>query len=369
MSSLTVSSFDVRAIFAPRGASRFRALYRCIAELPPPDVQYRTAEADFEVYCAKELESPYWRDPALKRIVLACRESYLRYGKRPVLDEYDRKAAIYIARARYISREQREHTEEWLSLRFVPSEGKPYGNGELDIYTYKNKTVERLLGKASALSSSRLCGIEPFFSLRASRRSKHGTLSHRRRYMAESFAVMQDTFFRSRPAIRKRVRYISEIMRDEMLNNRLTLTCRNCVARPASTPALATLRLQNPPPLKPRRDVFAYEFPKYWLDLEALKTLLMRLRRERKLTLRTFEHYLGYKNLGARSFSKMGDLLTAGNRIAYATMTGEELRREVDQYVPEVPELKLTPIARWLSSIHAMLRCAKIRRVSGILKG
>ena len=99
----------------------------------------------FSVYKAKDLHNPRWLDKNLYKILLILRRSYYKYGKRPLIDEYDGKSAIYLVRAK------KGPYEEWLSFRFTPNDGKPLGGSEIEIY-YSNG---RLL---SAIAREKLFG-------------------------------------------------------------------------------------------------------------------------------------------------------------------------------------------------------------------
>ncbi len=115
-----------------------------LSALPAPTAQYAAPGVEFDVYRAKGLHRNRWNSRALKEIVLACRNSYARYGDRPLLDEYDKKAAIYLVRARYPVANLQSPAgslQEWLSIRMVPGDGKPTGVHEPEIFEWEGKTA------------------------------------------------------------------------------------------------------------------------------------------------------------------------------------------------------------------------------------
>jgi hypothetical protein len=313
-------------------------------------------------------------------LVARSRTTYFRYGDRSLFDQFDRKAAIYLIRVQYpLPRFPQSIVEEWLSVRFVPGNGIPRGVLEPEIFFYKNASIaEHLRNKffngrsnfwRSIVSSSRLCGIHPYRvppDLRDGRgRRNTFFLPRRHRYGALCFALMHAQFFDDTSIP---FRFITEMIRNDILDRVLTLRVNGQTIPPPSRPARETLGLDQRAVFSVNRSVYSYKFPLYWLNRDELIRLFRSLYARKLITNETFHHYLGVnfdritKTSDSSSLAKLGLLLTSRGRIRGSSLTGNELRKLIDAHVSDVPELKITSIDAWRRGIARMLKAAQVRK-------
>ncbi len=367
--------------------SDMKSLASLLSKLPKPTAQYAAPGAEFDVYCVKDLSRNHWNSPALKEILLLCRGSYSRYGDRPLLDEYDTKAAIYLVRARYpasfhapFSMIPCPKIEEWLSVRIVPGDGKPLGVHEPEIFEWNGKTADALMQKKIGVrtgrdfwkqvaGSQRMCGIHPYWKKEKGKRKKeigkrgfHFPFSKitflkdpGHRYTAVCFALMHAQFVRDYPLKRFPYRYITSLIRSDYYKKGLAYIARGGgksvrPVRPVFTSARAFLGLRRGGE-RVKRDVFSYQYPLYWFDAQRLLRLVNGLRRKaRKPALQKLEPRMFY------NISKEADRPTtiAGLRIAPARM------RHLMDRLPDAPGLNITPAATWYRGMEALLKAAGV---------
>jgi len=335
-----------------------------------PRSVYKVGDARVEIYLAKGLFSGVWLDPGVLEMLVKARGSYRVYGKRPVFDKFDKKSAVYLARAVY------PPLEEWLSFRLVPGIGVPWGTGELDIFSYRGARVDGLVrdhffgGNKNWLeyisSSSRMCGIHPTDSL------KH-------KFSAACYAIVSKHFYDDW-LCRMPCRFITGIILNRFVENALTVEIGGEKYGTAFTPAWKVLGARDPKEVRLIRSAnsnYAYRFPAYWFNARQLIGLIDRLRREGRVSEHSLNHYLGI----SRPFSEiiaqplpvmellgqlnhLGRLLTAPGFIKHSHLTGNELRALVDAEVDDAPELKITEIAAMKKSVEDFLAAAGAKRIS-----
>jgi hypothetical protein len=111
--------------------------------LPPPIAKRVIGGIQFEVYRAKSLFRDEWESDALRKLVVASRTSYQRWGDFRPLDRDDGKAVVYLVRLDYPHREKLDGAmiEEWVSYRFVPASGDPPDVEELSLFVCDGKPV------------------------------------------------------------------------------------------------------------------------------------------------------------------------------------------------------------------------------------
>lgn len=332
------------------------AFENALKKLPAPTAAYAGAGARFELYRAKDLHG-HWNGTALKRITMASRKAYARYGKRPLLDAYDKKAAIYLVRAVYRANVQGAVSEEWLSVRMVPGDRSPQGVSEPEIYELAGKSVDHWMKKkinvrdfwGHVASSSRMCGIHPYL------RKKNGAVAPladpRHRYTAICFALIHKQFVIDHPLSRFPYAYITAMIRPDFYKERLAYRANGRTVRPVHGTAHAFLGVPRAD-IRVRRATYSYAFPLYWLHNQKLLRLVNTLRAKvRKTPLQKLEP----KMLAGLAATGRRPLTIAGLRIEPAKM-----RRLVDRFVPDVPELKITEAARWYRGMDAVLRAAHV---------
>ena len=330
-----------------------------LPNLPSPLAHYRMANAVFEIYCVKEMFNPFWRDPVLKNLFLSARNSYSVYGVRPSLDQYDEKAAIYLVRVIYpYVRTPKHLVEEWLSIRMVPGDGHPLGGGELEIFFYDGKPIsfwvkERFSSDGDDFwqyigSSSRMCGIHPYFQSAAHEEELGGTLSEKHKYTNICFALIHLQFLLDYPPQKFPYRYITAIIRDELMEKGLSFRKNGLRYGPTFTPAFQFLKLSGRKELRLDRNVYAYAFPLYWFDRNQLLVLLNDLVQFGKLPPDVLD------------LRALGNILTIDGPIPRSTLTGADFRKLVDERVDTVPDLKITSAKAWYTSLQAMLKSVGI---------
>ncbi|MBI4099359.1 hypothetical protein HY442_02440 [Candidatus Parcubacteria bacterium] len=340
-----------------------RASLLC-AELPHPAARYRTDEAEFEVYRARSWYSR-WHDPVLEQIVLLARDAYRRYGRRPALDPYDEKAAIYLVRATYPqSAAQQEIAQEWLCVRLVPGSGQPLGVGEPEIYFSGGRSLDQWLQERMAVagtsfwkhivSSSRMCSIRPHCTATGEE------LASRNRYTAISFSLIHAQFLLDYPLALHPYRIITAIIRPELITKRLAVRKDGREFRPTFCPARQFFGLSSAAEISLDRSVYAYRFPSYWFDVAQLTACVEELLAKGDLSRQGLEHYVGDAWGTVVSLQRLGDLLTVDGQIFGSQMTGAALRAIVDARVRDVPELNITPTPDWNRGILSVLEAAGI---------
>ncbi|MBI3305343.1 hypothetical protein HYZ80_03435 [Candidatus Parcubacteria bacterium] len=340
-----------------------RASFLC-GELPQPVARYRTGEAEFEIYRARSWYSR-WHDPVLEQIVLLARDAYRLYGKRPTLDSYDEKAAIYLVRATYPwSAEPRETAQEWLCIRLVPGSGQPLGVGEPEIYfsggrSFDQWLQERLVVAGESfwkyvVSSSRMCAVRPYLEATGQE------LGSRNRYTAISFSLIHAQFLLDYPLALHPYRCITAIIRPELIAKSLTVRKDGREFRPTFCPARKFFGLSSAAEISLDRSVYTYRFPSYWLDVPQLTTCLEELLAKGDLSRQSLEHYVGAEWGTAISWQRLGDLLLVDGQIFGSRMTGSDLRAIIDARVRDVPELNVTPTPDWNRGILSVLEAAGV---------
>lgn len=338
--------------------------------LPKPQAVYRAQGAVFEMYRAKDLGTPYFRDPILKNLVILARRAYGVYGTRASLDQYDRKAAIYLVRVLYQTSERDSaRVEEWLSIRMVPGTGDPVGGGELEIFSYKGEKLDQVLASRLAreegnrnfwkhvVSSSRMCGIHPYFTV--PERSRRLSIKHR--FTAICFPLIHIQFTLDYPPERSpySYRYVTAIIRSELAIKGLKVERGGKEFRPLFTPAFEFLSVGKEE-IAVDRSIYAYDFPSYWFDVPKLISLFRELIAKGALTSESVVHYTGGEIGNSKSTRHLGSLLTISGSIFGSGITGEELRQTIDARLSTIPELKITEYHAWNRALRAMLQAAGI---------
>ncbi len=352
------------------------------AALPQPQAAFRAPGVRFEVYRAKACGTSRWESAALRDIVLQARESYDVYGKRPRCDAFDDKSAIYLVRDEYVHATTAGPTAmtSWFSNRFVPNAGEPRGAAELDICRVGARTAEELLRKQRfgdsstflehIVSYSRMCKIGPN-PVAAGRDARLAGSAQRHPHSAACFALTCEQFARDYLDGREHgFRYITGLIRNDLIENALTVRNGGRTVRPAFTSATRMLGVPRTS-MRLDRKAYTYDFPGYFLSHAHLYRLMLRLIRTRAITDETL---LGTLGVPTRHFlqgdartalrpilARLSAITTATGRLPGTTLTGEEVRALIDRFVPDGPELKINPLPSWRRSIQRLVSALHIQ--------
>lgn len=360
---------DVVACLEPKA---LRALAR---EAPKPEAMYAAKGADIDVYCAKRMYHPTWKNPVLFRLVIDARGSYYRYGDYPPLDSYDRKSAVYLARVRYNSARGMP-TEEWLSLRFIPWRGTPYGFEDLKLAAYKGKTIDHWVqkkfprrdGAHALVSISRVCGVQPFPARAGDDAS--GARAARMRYTAHAFAAMNNEFFNTRALAEDDCAHVTTLMHPALVARLLGISGKD---RPGLRFINAHRTLGLGGPISLARDGYARtyceRFPQYFLDIRKLIGVLRRAVRAGDISHATLAHYMGpdvapeallrYDGVHISALRGIGAMLGSAGGLHQAAIDGEALRARM-RGVPDGPALYMMERGGWGKSVADFCRALKL---------
>ena len=318
------------------------------AKLPEPTARYAARGVEFDVYRAKDLYRNRWNSKVLKKIALLCRGSYSRYGKRPLLDAYDKKAAIYLVRAKYFSNIRnpesgtRDPIYEWLSIRMVPGDGRPQGVHEPEIFEHNGKTADHWMKKKigskdfwrRVAGSQRMCGIHPYL-WKKGRKEVEFLKDPGHKFTPLCFALMHAQFVRDYPLDKFPYHYITALIRPDYYKKGLIYRARGKNFRPIFTDGHTFLGIPRGG-LRVKRDVFSYRFPLYWFDAKKLLAAVNNLRKK--------EHKPPLESLESQMFYNIK----------------KEMRAIMD-HLPDAPGLKITPAGRWYRGMEAVLKAAGVR--------
>lgn len=327
-----------------------------LKQLPEPVSVFNLGGTVLRVYRVKGMHSPYWMDPALKRLFVFSRSSYSRYGTRSEIDEFDAKAAIYMVQATYFTKVN--VFEEWLSIRMVPGNGEPVGAGELEIYTYRDRPMDIWVREKFKIedrdrfwhyivSSSRMCGIHPYTIEDGQVQTDLSTeTGEKHQYTNIAFALIHWCFVADYPDYKYQL--VTAIIRDELaLKGLRVVTSDKNIVGPLFTPAHIFLGVK-PDEIKLNRIKYAYEFPLYWFNMKQLVQLLEKLIEEGKLSEESLFKYIGSRDVTSPdAMRKFGSLLSVDGPIVGSSLNGSKLRELVDEFIEERPSLKITDGQAW----------------------
>ncbi len=360
-----------------------RALRALSRELPRPGAVYTHGQATIEVFKAKELYHPAWKNPALFRLVIDARGSYERYGDYPPLDAYDRKSAIYLARVRFTApgiRQKAVAMEEWLAMRFIPWRGTPYGFDDLKLCAYKGKTADawfqkkfpRRDGNHLIVSLSRICGIHPYPVRALDDAEAHPTARHR--FTALAFAAINNEFFNMHASAKNECAHVTALIHPALAKKALMVRKGKHAFAPGFAPAHWLLGLASAFAL--HRDGLAgqycFRFPQYFLDTSAIARLLGSLAAKGVLPATALAEHLGDSSAAERFLSGkpvhitalrgLGKIFSAEGVIAGTAFTGAGLRA-LAKNIPDGPALQLMEFEEWRKSIAALVAHGGLTRL------
>ncbi|TSC83753.1 MAG: hypothetical protein G01um101413_893 [Parcubacteria group bacterium Gr01-1014_13] len=311
---------------------------------------YKIGSVIFRIYKAKNLYQPSWNNAVLKKITKLARQSYLRYGRVPLIDEYDKNAAIFLCRSSF------GKLEEWLCLRFVPGNTDTHLLEDLNQYVYNGKTIVNIIKnklvfrdndlQTKLVAISRLCGIAP----------KNSAMKH----TAQAFALINKEFFSE-----THFSYFLGVFRPEVLKKILRFSSRFSLSFPD---AYKTLKCR-PEQVYLDRSWSAYHFPGYFLNASQLLKSLQKLIEEKKLNIVFIKKYAKNYNPEIKKTANYMEILNMiyginavllwKGKIPGSKITGEELRALLDRSVADGSKLKIISAANW----KKQLKRIKIKQV------
>jgi len=345
------------------------------SELGIPSLEYVANGLLIHIYRAKRLHEPRWLSATLKHYVMRARKSYMRYGSVPREDAYDAKSAIYLARIVYMDQSSGAHPiEEWISMRFVPTDGAPRYSEDLIFCLCNGKKLADWLLKSPLnknkdiikhiVTMSRICGIPPHLLLPPKELSTDEPicLPKKFKYSGLSFALMNKQFFNDCKSDGKDYQYITGLFHDELIDRALTVTTARGKKIPVFTPAHDTLNIREASQIRLNRSLsFAYEFPAYFLKANQLYTLFLKLLSRKTISLNTLAHYIQTSDhpenwmesldTFRRILPKMGKLLTTNGKLHKSQITGKQLRSMINTLVDDGPKLRFMKSNSWHKSI------------------
>ncbi len=282
-----------------------------------------------------------WKNKNLQKKVLACRKAYLRYGKVPLLDKFDKKSDVYLIECS--AKQNGFKKPEYFSIRFVHAGKKnPYATEDFLHFGHKNISLESILKKhkiklLSLVTISKFC--------------RQKTKPTNLKFTKLAFCLANKFFLETRPEIK----YLTGLFRNEVINKSLT---KNSL--PEFTKANTIFRSN----LKINRSVSAYKFPGYFLNLPNLKLAIKNLENSRQISKPTLNFYLG-KQLAAKILSTgnlkipetklLPKLLLTSGHLKHSQISGERLREILNTEVNDGPDFYFLHKEPWLNSINKFL--------------
>lgn len=312
----------------------------------------------FNIYRARDMLVDKWNGD-LKKLVLFCRESFLKYGQRPLLDDFDLKAAIYLVSADYET--DGFEISEWLSIRMVPGWGYPQGVLEPELYYMNGVRIDQIIlnnnpeNWKSVVSSSRMCHIKPAVKF------GFDHLSLKSRFIAHSFALIHQQFIDD---YELNYQYVTAIISDEFIEKGLTIHNSSWSASPHFVPAHKLLNVKKDK-ITLNRSIYAYSFPTYWFNSGDLLELIKRLLDRKLISVETLSCYFGVSNVSDITEHKlvnMSLMFQQETKLMGALITGFELREISDCELSERPRLRITPVRIWNRAIRDMIEVADLRK-------
>lgn len=349
-----------------------------------PIAQYSLEGALIKIYRAKSLHCSEWKSPQLKQYVMHARQSYLRYGSVPLIDDFDIKSEIYITCVSYSIKNNRVSypVEEWLSMRFVPSNGKPEYTEDLLYSLCEDKPLIQWLSESNfggtrdaakhMIAISRICSI-PLRRIPAYTYKKNVSFPKKLGYTAISFALMNKVFLDNLNFSSEYYGHMTGIFRDEFIDNVLTVRTPERETVPDFTLGYKLLGLNNINALVFNRSapsLYPYHFPNYFLKIDELHRALAHLYFDGCLTQETFIHYMGAEadpdkwihdvDYFKRISSRLERMLTVAGHLYGTSITGEKMRAVLDREVSDGPRLRIMNMDAWRNSIEKYLRLSPL---------
>lgn len=328
--------------------------------VPAPVLHVSQDDVVFDVYLAKETQAR-WKNSVLQKLVYEARRTFLRYGDVPSEDAYDHKSWVYLARARY------DGYEEWMSIRFVPAQGAPELTEDLLSLTLDGFSLDVPM-KAKARREERHIDIQSISRLSAIRpyRIDRGhDVKHKQQYTAQCFALMNIAHMDRLTQLHHEG--MVSMMCHPRLVSRLQLHPEHNNLFPRRAHAYLGL---HETALRFNRSLLAYQYPTYFLDIEALLTLLASLQKEKHISQKTLSHYAHvdqsplelirlYKHdpmTCLQELRHLGNLISTDDMLVGGNLTGEDIRILIDTFVDEGPSVYMADVYDWRTYVHALVK-------------
>lgn len=348
-----------------------KELQQVTSILPSPLTIYRTDTVSCDIYRAKDMFCSQWNSEILQTLVVDARGSYYRYGNLSLLDSYDPKSAIYLVRASYKvffhEAGQSLPVEEWLSMRFTPVEGVPFGTSDLDECMYtKGSLIEKMRSELfngatdclkHVVTISRICGVHPYL---ANNKNFPVNISKRHHYTALCFALMNQQFLLDS---HQRFSYITGLFRDELIEKALTIQTRTGKCLPLFSSAYKMLNCLISEVIL-NRDASAYIFPGYFLKMDQLVNVLNSCLNAGKISFNILKQYIPIKSeaelatlmhnresAGAYLYQLKALLQHKGPLGVDASFNGKVLQKLLDSSIEDGPQLKIMEVGKWRDDI------------------
>ena len=276
--------------------------------------------------------------------------------------------------------------EEWLSDRLVPNVGEPLGGGELEFFVHEDEHIDLLLQRKFfapnknfleyTATSNRMCTISPFFFNECDEETGI-KLPASQKYTGLCYALMRWHFLNDylEP---NGYRFKTSILRGRVVEKSMAIETNEGSMQVEFYPAYQLFGFTSPESIRLDRSTHhgtVYRFPGYFLEASKLFGLLQKLLMGGRISEETTEHYFG-DNLKADELIrsgpktkfdkliKVGNLLYEQGRIIGSPLTGSELRRLVDEEVPDGPELKITTVERARDNARQILLKTEAQRLA-----
>jgi hypothetical protein len=360
----------VRLIHSLDEATRLRE----VLDTEVPALQGDYDALSVKVYLARASQKP-WQSGPLHGLVAQSRESYRAlYGPQVALfDEYDAKAWVYVAIASYTS--QGSAFDEALTLRFVPAEGLPAYNDDINFYCHKGPPERPLLallghGMSSLNTGHTLRGCYSQSRMGALRpcARRGGTLAGNR-HVGLSWSLMLECFLRDSQNAQRRCRLLTSQTTENLRILGAKIPTQPCDERLGLDAGSIALYRQSP-----HVRATCYGVPTYFLNLKDVSALLARLLSEGWLSEATAQAATtegvslerALRHPQPHTLKRLNLLFEARGKLPGSRLTGEDLRRLADDEVRDGPVLRLTQLAGLAEELEAQRRQAGARRPSSI---
>ena len=365
-----------------RTPEALRALAR---RLPAPERVYHIDGVIFEIYKAKEPFQPHWNHGVLRTLVREARKSFLRYGSIPLEDVFDTKAAVYLVRAQYILKEHAPllfPVEEWLTLRFIPAHGAPYFTEDIEACLLRGRPIrqhiaERFFSSAeqalrSTVTTSRLCGIKPYFAKASVFPLYKEVLPRKHQYLSLSFVLLNYVFFDSVQTDPYKKDIITMMFHAKLLPKVTDITLGDTRV-PLPITQVHEFFGERQEHISIDRSILSYAYPSYWLDIDQLLRVLVLFTQRGVFPPYIPQWYLHTPHSFAelqhryskeplrvlRHLRKLGSLLTVDGTIQGTRIHGTQFRQYLDAHVADAPQLHVMPVAVWVAQLEYVLSHAK----------
>lgn len=358
--------------------------------IPPltPELSRQSNSTHFNIYLAKDLYDPNWKNQFLKDKVQEARSTYRDYYSQnlPFFDEYDSKSAVYLVQIGYwINDDDGEfEVEEWISMRFLPTDGNPPDSLDFQLQEVVNGISRRHLIDAMSetlvengdtreffsevISFSRFCAIRPkSLDQRYQQRLNLFFEKHFGRvknlFTASAFGLTLEAFREYLIKIGRNYKWISCQIHERVKNDVLKLDTKEGIKYWPFKLAEETLQLPDNQKIRINRDnneLYIYSYPGYFLSLEDLTRELSELIMKGKLSgSLVFKYFPQLTNWQASSelphvtdFRNLGVLLTKSGPLPDSQLTGEELRDYLNKTVADNAKLYLMNFNDFFNANH-----------------